>query len=645
MADSQNTPLTAQLLKRARRLSLAGARSAHTLRAPSGLDSGKRRSTLLSTPAQNKRTSIYGALGALPGPLAAGSVYGSYSQSSVATPYASQTYSAAVPSLGAASHSQTLAASQKRPDPRPLRDKNYQGLILKEIYDFCVANKFELEMNHSVSMKTLRQPTQKDFVLLFQFLYGKVDPSYRFTRSIDTEVFVLLRNLQYPYLDGINRLSISAVGGQNWPSFLGMLYWLVNLNLTLSQLTDEAFIAPDDIFDHVFIKYILSSYTSFIEQKEDYTENYNAMKREYDAATERISLQLAVKLRNNRDLLDQFSRLSKQAAELDEAEAKSVALENDLRQFSEYMAKMKERQTQWSEILEQMEAEINNAEVQLKDLEEQKDACKEVITQKGYTIQDVDRQLSEKDKLTKQIAAISNKIEDFKEATIKKNSELVQSYQSLESFLAQYNLMTLRLLDESRQYELALNPNILEEDAPVEADDILNRKLREEKIKLLQRRSELNQEVLRLQEESIKIVDQVDQCCEKIFEQLEEVEALEAEVTKHKATQEEIYETMVSEGTSYSAQIEKLDRDLQGMQINANRGVIEAETRNKNLKIQFQETKYAIKEKREQLHETVHGLLQYVILFKLNIQEKFEELEKQVGKELEDAAQSRENEM
>ncbi|QFZ35540.1 putative kinetochore protein [Clavispora lusitaniae] len=490
-------------------------------------------------------------------------------------------------------------------------------------------------MNHPIMLKTLQSPTQKDFVLIFQFLYGRIDPNYKFTRSIETEVFALLKTLNYPYLDGINRSSISAVGGQNWPSFLGMLYWLVKLNLALSNLNEDYFIAPDDVFDRVFIKYIISSYRAFIDQKEDYSDFYEEMKRGFESANSEVLQEVQSKKEAEKLLRQEFDLLNRQYREVEEAEAKSKALENDLRQFSEYMVKMKERQSKWGEILQQMETEITNAENQLKALEMEKKTYENSIINKGYTIADIDKSNQERDKLSKSIDAVSNKIEDARENLQRSDSHLRQSFQSLESFVNQYNLMTHKISSDD-SFRLTLNSSLIEDDTKgYDYEQVLNRPLREEKIRLLSRRTELNQEVHNIQEECIKIVEQVDQYSEKIFDQQEEIESLEATVAKNKSTQEEIYETMVSEGTSYSAQIEKLDRELQGLQINVNKGIIEAETRHKNLKIAYQEWKYHIKEQREVLHDSVQRLIDYIISFKLNVQENIEELDALTLKELE----------
>ncbi|OBA21128.1 hypothetical protein METBIDRAFT_42191 [Metschnikowia bicuspidata var. bicuspidata NRRL YB-4993] len=609
MSEPHHPPLAAQLLRKAQRLSLSGARH----HVPESL---KRRLTLLLTPAQNKRLSVVGGSG--PASLQAGSNGPTLDSSQ---------HAGATPQTGA----------QRRADLRPLRDKNYQGLVLKEIYDFCIGNRFELQTGHAITLKTLRQPTQKDFVLLFQFLYGKLDPLHRFTRSVESEVFILLKILRYPYLDGINRSSISAVGGQNWPVFLGMLYWLVKVNLHMLGLQDSALIAPDDVFDNVFIRYILLSYTAFIEQKEDYSDYYNDMKREFDAARSHLSKQADEKRLACAALAGQFETVNAQFSEAEEAQEKSKALENDLRQFSEYMHKVKQRQAQWKTILDQVEGDISSAALRLVDLEAQKKAYEEAIQEKGFSINEIDQLNLERDKISRFYDTVSNRIEDLKDILAQKESDIYQTLQSLQSFVSQYNAMTSRIPSrEGDGYELIINSDLIGDGSlAIEPDAVLNKIVRLEKIKLLEMRSELKQELLRVQGETIRLIESVDQMSEKIFEQQEEIETVETGVAKFKDTQDEIYETMVSDSAIRSAQSEKLERDLQAMRIHANKGVIELETRNKELKIMLKESRYGLQQEREQLHETVVAMLQDVISFKMNIQEKLEDLEVSTLEELE----------
>ena len=158
-------------------------------------------------------------------------------------------------------------------DTRPLRDKNYQAKISQETFDYLVKNKFEIETRHPLTQKTLKAPTQKDFALIFQWLYKRLDPGYKFTRSIEHEVYSILKIINYPFLDSINKSQISAVGGQNWPYYLGMLHWLVELNRSLDAFDNKAYgtenYTEDDVLDQIFIRYISKSYKAFLSNEDD----------------------------------------------------------------------------------------------------------------------------------------------------------------------------------------------------------------------------------------------------------------------------------------------------------------------------------------------------------------------------------------
>jgi kinetochore protein NDC80 len=84
-------------------------------------------------------------------------------------------------------------------------------------------------MKHILGRNTLRSPTQKDFTYIFQWLYHRIDPGYKFQKAVDSEVPTILRNLRYPYEKSITKSQIAAVGGQNWPIYFAMLHWLMQL--------------------------------------------------------------------------------------------------------------------------------------------------------------------------------------------------------------------------------------------------------------------------------------------------------------------------------------------------------------------------------------------------------------------------------
>ncbi|KAG4217283.1 hypothetical protein PC116_g34236, partial [Phytophthora cactorum] len=132
-----------------------------------------------------------------------------------------------------------------------------------------------MEMKHTLSHNIIKSPTQKDFNYMFQWLYHRIDPSYRFQKNIDQEVPPILKQLRYPYEKSITKSQISAVGGQNWSTFLGLLHWMMQLAHMLegysSNRYDEACIESgvDVISDHIVFDFLSSAYRDWLAMDED----------------------------------------------------------------------------------------------------------------------------------------------------------------------------------------------------------------------------------------------------------------------------------------------------------------------------------------------------------------------------------------
>lgn len=492
-------------------------------------------------------------------------------------------------------------------------------------------------MNHSLTSRTLKQPTQKDFVLIFQFLYNKIDPNYKFTKSIQTEVTNVLKILNYPYLDSINRSQITAVGGSNWSAILGMLYWLVKLNLSLLNFDEQELIGSADEFDKHFINYIMNSYRSFIDQNEDYSEYYQTLVNDFNKTNEKLIDEIEELKKTNETLLQEYNSLDNEFNELKNTELKSKALENDLVKFQNYLDTMNSRKTRWSEILSKIQLEINNCIDELSKINEEKQKIETVLNEKGYTINDINNLNSERDKLSKSIDLINDRLIDFNGKIDDKNIELNKNYQSLDNFIKQYNNLIYKIPSNySHNFEIQLNTNILNNSNNLfKQQEIINKVLKDEKIELLKVKSQLNSKIHQDQDDAIKIQEESDLISEAISERQEEIDSLEAKLTANKSTYTEIYDTMIYDTNTYSMQIEKLERELRSIKINTNQGFIEIENKFQNLSIEFDELNHEIFKQRSYLHDRIQKIIEFTISFKINIQQNLEDLDILVTNEYE----------
>ncbi|KAL6016440.1 kinetochore-associated Ndc80 complex subunit ndc80 [Candidozyma auris] len=594
-----NTPSAAQLLRRTERLSVQSARRTSAVRGSGGFEStNRRRSTLLTTPASNRRQSLF---------------------SNVIAPASSQ-------SATHFSQQQHRGAPAKVIDLRPLHDKTYLEMLMGEIYDFLVANRFELEMNHAVSRRTLQSPTQKEFVLMFQFLYHKLDPHFTFTRSLETDVITVLRAWEYPYTDQLSRTHISSVG-QAWPKFLAMLYWLMKLNLALSGLTEEDMIASDDPFDRLFIRYTHECYGAYISQKEDYSGFYKDLETEFNEMTAKTESDQQERKQRLTNLHNELEKLNGRLTQLDRAQEKSRALENDLQTFSEYKNTLEAHKKKWPDTLHRLENEITALKEKLEEFKREKKNYQDQLTARGLSVETIDNSNIERDKLSKAIEYSENKLRDIQQSLFDQEIQLNSCIDSLKNLVDQYNFSTRRIPVEEYSFELAVKPELTDSEREFRPDEVLTKTLPDEKVKLLQCRSALTQELRSKREQRSKLQDELDRLFEKTFEKNELLEDLKQKCHKKVSQYSEEYDFMMTDSKKYSAQIEALDTELQTLRLRVNTGIIEAESTVKSLSVKKSETEYRIKEERENLHKEVSTIIDSVLNFKSAIQEGLEELD------------------
>lgn len=559
------------------------------------------RRSILSTPLNRRQTSQY--------------------SSQLGSQYTQPT--SITPNQNSLNHTSTISI-----DDRPLRDKNYQNLIISEIYEFLNANKFELERNHPLTSKTLRQPTQKDFIVIFQFLYNKIDPYYKFLKSIETEIFVILKNLDYPYLDTITRSQISAVGGTYWPNFLGILYWLVKLNLQVDDINNIKLEDNlEDELDKIFINYTKKSYVAYINNEDgNFEKFYKELEDEFNEFNNNLSAMITSKTEIKDNLNREFNELNSKYEHIRNVEKKSKALENDLIKFKAYIETMEDRKVKWYQILEKITKEIDKYDEELMKLNETRHELEVKLTNKGYNITIINNLNNERDSLSKSIDQTSHKLEEVKYQLKDKVTELTRSYESLDNFLKQYNTLVYKTQLEG-DYEIKLNPNLMELNHGFKPHEILSKSLKDAKIELLNHRNEINIAINTIKDQLSKLTESNDAINETIIDQRETLEMLESQILNNKSIQDEIYEDMINEQTTYSMQIEKLERELRSIKINTNQEFIEIENTYQNTEIKLKNVDHEILKTKTVLHDNVQKILEFTIAFKVDIQQNLEDLE------------------
>ncbi|CCH44774.1 putative kinetochore protein [Wickerhamomyces ciferrii] len=548
-----------------------------------------------------------------------------------------------------------LASLSQSKDPRPLRDRNFQATIQQDIFEYLVNNNFETDMRHPLSLKSLKNPTQKDFVMMFNFLYKKVDPGYKFSKSIEHEVYYVLKSIKYPYLETINKSQISAVGGQNWPVFLGILHWLVKLISKIEAISSIEFLDDDldDDFkedvreddpdqDKIFMKYILSAYRQYIKDTDDFSGVQAIMKAEYAKKSEDFVKNSEILAQENIGLKERYQTLRAEAEVIELAEKKTDALTSDLYKFENYIKSMENRRSKWTAIIQQIKNELESSEKNLAKCEEEKKIIQDQISAQGLTPNDIDRMNNERDRISKSIDAVNLRLGELSTVVHSKELEAQQAFEELSTAAKEYNFNIYTIASTSSdidasQFVVKIDNLMSEEklglrpDALLDGQDIgTDFRGRLQKLKIL-----INSRIHETQNQSIELQEELDSINETINEKAEQIESLENNLSRNKMEYDKMYDTMTQTINRYHAEIERLQGEIQDLQSNSKQSTLLLEQQVKTVEMEYQRYLSNIQQEREILHSKAQKMMDDVITFKLNIQNSLDDLEGKTIEEIE----------
>ncbi|KAF9397384.1 kinetochore-associated Ndc80 complex subunit ndc80, partial [Entomortierella beljakovae] len=113
-------------------------------------------------------------------------------------------------------------------DSRPVKDKASQRNLIHNIVTFLTQSGY----CHTITIKNLTQPANKDCQDILRFMYVKLEPGYEFQKTFEDEVPVLLKSMRYPATETISKTSLYTVGTpHSWRHMLELLGWIMEVIL------------------------------------------------------------------------------------------------------------------------------------------------------------------------------------------------------------------------------------------------------------------------------------------------------------------------------------------------------------------------------------------------------------------------------
>ncbi|KAF2745179.1 hypothetical protein M011DRAFT_407247 [Sporormia fimetaria CBS 119925] len=575
-------------------------------------------------------------------------------------------------------------------DPRRLKDASTRQQMAHELMEYLTHNNFEMESKHSLSSKSMTSPTQKDFNCMFQWLYHRIDPSYRFQKSIDQEVPVLLKQMRYPFEKSIMKSQIAAVGGNNWSTFLGLLHWMMQLARMMDayetgQYDDACFEAGYDVSgDRIIFDFLSDAYRTWLSaEDEDDDEEAQArlvephikrMAARFEEANSQHHEHVKILEAEHKALQDQIDELVKSGDRVSELESQIKTLEEDRVKFEAYNEKMDVKIQRYNEKCQFLEKTVAEIEAELQASEKEQQDLQAIIDGRGMAISDIDRMATEKERLDTAFKAAATRVEESKKRVVEKELAATRKLDELEQAIERFNNLGYQIgiipssapNAKGQDYELSLTindgPNFSssqmgssqQESDRLVADPVtgyaphqlLNLDLRGTvKSNILALRRDIAERRNAALEADMNNHDLLDKIKEAMDEKQAEVEALGHKVAQAEEELQKLREITSTQKTASDAQIEKMEKELGRMRSNLGDNVQLMVQREMAVNIEYEQLTLRANALREELHTEIERMLDDIVRFKLHVQRSLEEYEQFVADEVETSYQEHDEQM
>ena len=544
-------------------------------------------------------------------------------------------------------------------------------------------------MKHSLGPKAMTSPTTKDFNCMFQWLYKRIDPGYKFQKGLDYEIPSILKQLRYPFAYAITKSMITSAGGQNWFIFLGLLHWMMQLAQMLDRFSmgayDEACAEAgvDVSGDRIVFRFLFGAYQDWLQVGEDDDDDsaeaalvphVQAMAAEFERTNAKYAEELRMYEAENVALKAQVDEFEKNAPDVAKLDKHFKILEDDKKKFEDYNANVQAKIEKYETRIKVLDEEISKGDVELQAAEQDRISLQQSVDRQGLNIQDIDRMNTERERLQKSLDDTIIALDDANRRVCDKEADTARKLEDLEAIVKRYNSLGYQMSlipptasnARGASYELSLNvadtgngfssstsqlntshsggrrrspdTDRLVADAyvgysPANIPNLdLRGTIRQAFVSL---RKEINERRKAAQESDLNARDILDSVGEALSEKHTEVDTLSHRVHLAQQAHTELRESTATAHTQTTAQIEKLEKELARMREGVERGVMELEQREMEVGVAWEGMREEAGRVREQLHAGVERALEEVIRFKVHVQKGLEEFEGWVGDEVE----------
>lgn len=299
----------------------------------------------------------------------------------------------------------------------------------------------------SLSFPTLKTPlpSAKEIISTLRFLLSRFEyPSSK----LEEDLPFLLKSLNYPFK--FNKSILKSPGTPHqWPSFLALIHWLVQIALFNDHLSPLA--------DNDLDAYVLQCYSHYVRGDDDVVDELDG------DFVERFE-QKKANLKENVDVLGANFREQEAKAALRSApsqkemlEKDKGVLEEDVNKFHTIIGEFTERIASMGQVSEEKEKELE-AKVQEKmRISEENDELKGRVETQTLNARDMDRMRRELQAVERDIAEAELARNTWEEKSWELDATIGHKSKELEALAMECN-QAMRRLKLGNEFQYVLNP-------------------------------------------------------------------------------------------------------------------------------------------------------------------------------------------
>ncbi|KAH6564739.1 hypothetical protein BASA50_004094 [Batrachochytrium salamandrivorans] len=547
------------------------------------------------------------------------------------------------PSLSAASSLSGQVSSNSK-DPRPLRDKPWQTKAIKQLVSFLAQTGCPV----AVSAKKLTSPSSKDFSDIFKFLYRMLEPNHEFKSKIEEELLPLLRTLRYPFAEQINKSQLFSIGSPHaWPTFLGILHWLMEEIMCCNQFDEQSEIENDGMGggsigdsrqpEKIFHDYVIRTYIAFLEGSDDFDAIDRELMNSFDRKNEATIRDVERMRREHHALEEELASLTQGESPLDSLIRENSILGSDKEKFQTYIAHVEVKEQKLQEGLLSAKQELDIQEDELAQVTAEKIELQQIVDAQEISPADVDRMNAERDQLAFSLQTVSTKLESANKAVWEKEIALQKRMDQLEKVVQDYNSHAFKLgLVGSHSAELAHVSKELE--LHIQADTqsrMVSVDLKGVVKPILENlKDRYNGALHKAQDDMLGLQETLDQLVWTQTRDEEELLTVQSRIAflNQRYNEEKEHVTMTT--ISMNEEIEQFERQIQKMKIDSNGIMIASQQKAQKATIEYEELSRMYTEQKEKVLNTLVRGLQDVFGMQTSIAAAIEELTQQANESL-----------